>query len=462
MEPGIAALTLSAVAASWKVVRLRLAAANGVAVDSHDTDVEDTGLAGNAPAPPVPPPGTLGDRSQTPGDRLNGAPDDRVVRIMMLGFSASGKSVFLTGMWHYFVYGDGDGIRFKTDEPSALYLNRSCHELLKGSVPKRTATTREWKFTVQARGLSSNLTDAFTLVYVDYEGAELDRIFEDPDDVATPLERKDSRVRQAIDEYDVIMAMLDGAKIAEIMRDAPDPEYAVWLEELFFLIAGQGDKPVHLILTKFDLLDGRYTLGQIVEKLRSRCQPFDQFCACPSIGKKRLIPVAALGANGFVGKGSDGTMQINTAVKWDSTSVARPLVCTLPDVLETELAKVGGAAPGYRPTPQGRGLRWENYSQALYWAASIFTADASIAKGPIDLSANATAAALIHLSRLLTQHDSKIPGSRFPWRRPRHATATSDVATALEHIISSWSARARYAARDEQNGIILKPHETEE
>ena len=444
MEPGIAAITLSAVAASWKMVRPRPASANGVAVDLGDPGPEDTGLAGNRPVP----------APRVPGDR--------VVCIMMLGFSASGKSVFLAGMWHYFVYGDGDGIKFATDDSSAEALNGYCRELLKGKVPTRTATTREWNFTVQARGLANNLIDAFTLVYVDYEGAELDRLFETPDDATAPPERKDSRVRQAIEEYDVIMGMLDGAKIAEIMRDSGDPEYAVWLEQLFFLIAGQSDKPVHLILTKCDLLDGQYTLGEIVEKLRGKYQPFDQFCSFPRMGKKRLIPVAALGTNGFVSKGADGVMKINTAVKWDSTSVARPLVCTLPDVLETELAKLGGAAPGYRPTPRSKGLYWENYSQALRWAASIFAVDASIAKGPIDLSVNATAAALIHLSKLLASHESKIPGSRFPWRRSKHAIATSDVATALEHIITRWSARARFVARDERHGIILKPHETEE
>ncbi len=463
MEPHILPVILSALAASWRVVRPRLAA-NGVAVDFNGTEAEDADLAEDrtgVPSAPTPP-GAVGWPRETPGIRLPADRHDRLVRIMMLGFSASGKSTFLAGMWHYFGYGDGDGIKFATDEYSAQYLNWYCRELITGRMPTQTATTKEWSFTVQARGLSNNLTDAFTLIYIDYDGHELDRPFEAPGDATAPLERPDPRVRQAIDEYDVIMGMLDGAKIAEIMRDNPDPHYAVWLEQLFFLIAGQGDKPVHLLLTKFDLLEGRYTLGQIVEKLRSKYQPFEQFCDFPRMGKKRLIPVAALGTNGFAREGADGKMEINPAVKWDSRSVERPLVCTLPDVLETELAKVGRAAPGYRPTPQSKGLRWENYSQALYWAVSIFTVDTSIAKGPIDLSANTTAAALVHLARLLTQHESRKPGSRLPWRRPKHATATSDVATALEHIISSWSARARYFAKDEKHGGILKPRETEE
>jgi hypothetical protein len=357
---------------------------------------------------------------------------DRVVRIMTLGFPESGKSTFLAAMWHYFGYGDCDGIIFSTDENSARYLNGYCRELIQGSVAGKIPTTKEWKFTVQAPGLSNNLTDTFTLTYIDYDGNS---------------------------EYDVMMGLLDGAKIAELMRDNPDPEYAEWLDQLFFLIAGQGDKPVHLLLTKFDLLDGRYTLGQIAEKLRSKHQPFDRYCDVPRMGKKRLIPVAALGTNGFIRQGPDGSIEINTAVRWDSGSVERPLVCTLPDVLETALAKLGSAAPGYLPTPQSRGLRWEDYPQALYWAASSFTLDTPIAKGYIDLTAGTTAAALIHLTKLLAQHDSKNPVPRVPWRRQKPPSAASDVAAALEHIIWCWSARARCLAKDEKHGYMLKPHE---
>jgi Double-GTPase 1 len=457
MELGVLAATLSAVTVPWKAIHTR-PPVDGMTPDSdNDTDNDtDTGIriAGNGRAQP----GVF----TLPIAPVPSDPCDRVVRIMMLGFSTSGKSTFLAGMWHYFAYGDGDGIQFATDEHSARYLNSCCRELLRGKLPSQTLNTREWSFTVRARGLSSNLTDAFRLVYVDYDGKQLGRLFEDPDDDSAPAEGADSRVRQVIDEYDVIMGMLDGARIAEIMRDAPDPEYAVWLEQLFFLIAGQNDKPVHLVLTKYDLLDGRYTLGEIVEKLRGRYGPFDQFCSFPSIGRKRLIPVAALGTNGFVQAEADGSMRINTAMKWDSRSVERPLVCALPDVLETELAKVGRVAPGYRPTAQSRMLHWDNYSQALAWAVSIFAVDASIAKGPIDLSANATAAALIHLTKLLAQHESRIPGSRLSRWRPRRATAISDVAAALEHIISSWSARARYVAKDEKHGSYLKPRDTED
>ena len=447
MEPHLTAIILGA-AMSWRAIRPRTGVADEIVADFNEHDVEYV-TADSRPMPPSPP------------EPSGGEPSERVVRIMMLGFSASGKSTFLAAMWHYFGYGDCDGIIFSTDENSARYLNGHCRELINGRLPSETATTKEWKFTVQARGLSKNLTDTFTLTYIDYDGHELGGIFSDPDDVTAPIEGSDSRVRRAISEYDVIMGLLDGEKVAEIMRDNPDPEYAVWLEELFFLIAGQGDKPVHLLLTKFDLLDGRYTLGQIAEKLRSRYSPFDQYCNFPRIGKKRLIPVASLGTNGFVRPGPDGSMEINTAVKWDSRSVERPLVCTLPDVLETALAKLDSAAPGYRPNPQSRGLRWENYSQALYWAASIFTVDASIAKGYIDLTASTTAAALVHLTKLLAQDESKIPVPRIPWRRQKPPSAASDVAAALEHVISCWSERARYLAKDDKHGFILMPHENE-
>ncbi|HEX4089531.1 MAG TPA: hypothetical protein VHZ33_12500 [Trebonia sp.] len=198
---------------------------------------------------------------------------DRDVRIMVLGFPASGKSTFLAAVWHYFGYGDCDGIMFSTDENTARYLNGYCRELMQGSLPAKTPVTREWSFTIQARGRSGALADTVTLTYADYA---------------------DYAGHKA---GDLVVGLLDGAKIAAIMRDDPDQEYAVWLDRLFLVMAGQGDKPVQLLLTKFDLLHGRYTLGQIVGKLRRCHRPFDRYCQFTGMGKRRLIAVAALGTN---------------------------------------------------------------------------------------------------------------------------------------------------------------------
>jgi hypothetical protein len=385
----------------------------------------------------------------------------RVVRIMMLGFAGSGKTTFLAGMWQYFSFGARDGVIFKTDDASEKILNGHCDRIQMGTVPPPTPNTKEWNFTVRAKGLSGNFTDAFTLTYVDYDGHQLDLFFESLDGGSVTADPPDSRVRQAMDQYDVIMGVLDGAKIAGIMHNRPDPEYRMWLQRLFRFIARQSDKTVHLVLTKHDLLKD-FSLGKIIEELRSGYPPFNQFCDFPGTGKRRLIAVAALGTNDFARQASDGDMELDPAVGWECESVERPLVCTLPDVLDGALEKLRKAAPGYRPSPQSSGLSWNNYAPALYWAASLFVVDAQniLKAGPIDLSMSATVAALAHLAKLLAQQESGAPGSRFSLRRPTPTAATTEAAKALEHIISSWSARAKEFAKDDKHMAVLGPRET--
>jgi Double-GTPase 1 len=386
----------------------------------------------------------------------------RVVRVMMLGFSQSGKTTFLASMWRYFSLGAEGEIRFTTDESSARTLNGYVHQIMANKFQSGTGTSREWHFTVQARGLSENMVDTFTLTYVDYAGEDLDKFYEPIDEKSAVGEPMDPRVRRAIDEYDVIMGMLDGEKIADMMHDHTDLAYRLWLEKLFYFIASQPDKTVHLVLTKHDLLQ-EYTLGEIKEKLLKNYASFRQFYNFRRNGKKRLIAVAAFGTKGFVHRTPEGKMELNPNADWEPDSVERPLVCTLPDILGAELEKWRKSTPSNRDAAQHKKGSWDSYSQVLYWVASLFVLDRQVVMaGPVELSATATVAALAHLAKLLAQQESRIPGSRLPWRRRPPTAATSEVSRALERIIATWAERSSEFARDKRCTIVLDPSEAEE
>lgn len=403
--------------------------------------------------------------SSAVGDSGFDAPQaiERGIKVMMVGFAGSGKSTFLAAMWQYFSSEGRSGIIFTTDDGSRRELDRYCHDILDGRLPAQDiGATREWKFTVRAEGLSGNLTDTFTLSYFDYPGDQLDRFFQLPRDNAS-AEPADPQVLAALEQYDVITGILDGDKIFEIMQDRMSSDYSKWLYKLFRLISMKGDKTVHLVLTKHDRLIGKYTLEQIVAKLRGQYLPFDQFCESQRTKhtRKRLIAVAALGVNTFATRADNGAVVLHPEAKWDFTDARRPIVCTLPDAIEGELRKLRGAAPGFRPSPASRGLNWRVYP-LLAWAAEVFASDVDM-KFPLDhaIDLSLSASALMHLFRLVAQEkEFRIPGSRRSLRRRTPATATSDRAKALEAIITEWTEDAQRIALDQTACYILRPRET--
>jgi hypothetical protein len=430
--------------------------------------------AGGVPAPPG-----CSQLAWPDGGDGHGEPQslERGIKVMMVGFTQSGKSTFLAAMWQYFSSEGASGIVLTTDRESEQRLDRVCHEILRGNLPAQSPATREWKFTVRAVGLSGNLVDVFTLSYVDYPGDELERLFELPDDNIRE-EPPDERVRTALEEYDIITGVLDGDKILDIMDGNLTAEYSTWLYKLFRLISTRGDKTVHLVLTKHDRLAGKYTLEQIVAKLRSQYMPFDQFCESQRTKhtRKRLIAVAALGTNGFI-TAQDGKPVLNPKVSWEYSDAERPIVCTLPDALEGELRKLDTAAPGFCASPTSGRLNWGVYPIAA-WAAEAIASDIDMnfpLDHAIDFSVSATI--LMQLFRLVTRQIGTrqattrptvagwIPGAvriRGAGRALRGRTAlaaTSDRAMAMETIITEWSRRAQRIAEDKTACHILRPRE---
>jgi GTPase SAR1 family protein len=368
---------------------------------------------------------------------------ERSVKVLMLGFSDSGKTTFLTCMWKHFK-GTKDGIRFRTNRQSDIELNRSYENLRRrGTFPDSTPDTEPITFTVRAP-VADRMIDVFTLTYIDYDGDLLDKWYEAgaAGDTARDL------IESYINDAHVLLGVLDGAKIADMMDRKIDPDYAIWLSRLFSFIQEQDNKTVHLVVTKYDLLskyEGQRGLEEIIAKL-NEYEPFRQFRDFPRPGKIRLIPVAALGTRGFI-RQENGVQVTDTESDLQPDDTEFPLACTLPDVLDTELARLKSAAPGYKQRSGGATPRWENY-RLLHWVAALIAVElvpVSIPLAPFGHMALVMpmTETFNYLARLVGQGGGLLPASLLRWRRDRKLQVKTDDAEALEHVIKSWSKKIK-------------------
>lgn len=94
------------------------------------------------------------------------------------------------------------------------------------------------------------------------------------------------------------------------------------------------NKPVNLILTKWDILEDHYTFRQVVERLL-QINTFANFVGSQRVlGTCRLIPVSSVGL-GFVREDGDSMRKIPGKVI-NPVRVEVPVACALPDALVTQ------------------------------------------------------------------------------------------------------------------------------
>ena len=56
---------------------------------------------------------------------------------------------------------------------------------------------------------------------------------------------------------------------------------------------------MHIVITKWDLIAGQFKLEDVITRLKEDTQ-FENLLEAPRTGGARVIPVSALGLNGFV------------------------------------------------------------------------------------------------------------------------------------------------------------------
>jgi len=252
------------------------------------------------------------------------------INVMVLGFPESGKTVLLTTMYHQLSIPGSAGFYLHAKDDSKHNELMGLYKQIadpKERFPDPTISNIiEWEFSglIKSVGMHYN---PLKFTYSDYSG-----------ELAKNLLKKDytaleTQFANRLKDADVVLSILDGQKILNLMKGATKGDFYAQLQMMLNIMTTR-EKPVHFILTKWDLLCGKYQLEEIIEQLEN-FDPFRNFLAShTALSKLRLIPVSSVGTK-FV-REENGTMQKIT----DATAeicpfqAEMPIACILPDLIE--------------------------------------------------------------------------------------------------------------------------------
>ncbi|WP_433017288.1 hypothetical protein [Kribbella sp. CA-294648] len=314
-----------------------------------------TRLAGAPPAPtptPAPTPATAtGPATATPATRLAGAPAPRRTaetavdhtpphfRVVALGVAGSGKTVYLSSMFHTVnVPAPGRTYFLETNAAHRVYLSKVFDEVSDTSEPwprgTRTGETRELDFDCVSFDAGVRHT-VFRISYLDYAGELLES---EQEAGSTALADLESRIRSAHG----LLCMLDGYRVLQYLRNEPAGRryFRSQIQPMTGIMAG-ASCPIHFVLTKWDLVRGfgepadadENTRLDLVRDALLETAHLRALIETHTFAHRviRLIPVSAVGPHfaqmdqqGHVLKLPDGEV--------DPTNVEVPLTAILPDL----------------------------------------------------------------------------------------------------------------------------------
>jgi len=259
--------------------------------------------------------------------------------LAVVGFEASGKTVYIGSMFNKLRIPDASGVFLDTAPENAgklLALYNTTADTDK-EFPNSTNKGEliDWPFTAKVRS-ATGVTDIGNFSYLDFAGESLRDLY-----TAAP-NPETQRLYARFKGADILMAALDGLQVKRYMENRPLPGFDADLGTLLSLLSNH-HKAVNLILTKWDILEDQYTFRQVVERL-FQIDQFARFVASQRIvGICRLIPVSSVGP-GFVREDGNAMRKIPGKVI-NPVRVEVPIACALPDALTTQRRKPGSTSP---------------------------------------------------------------------------------------------------------------------
>ncbi|NEU76699.1 hypothetical protein PI95_030375 [Hassallia byssoidea VB512170] len=248
-------------------------------------------------------------------------------KIITLGASGAGKTVFLASMFKALSTQKNSSFKLDVEEPDKRkLLNSTYTQILTGDTwPPGTKNISEWTFTCQVQTEDFDKYNACQFTYFDYAGGRLTDIEEDED------------LENVVQQADTVLGLLDGQKIYAWLNGSDQLRANVFLSTDLPNILKRMQKltvPVHFVITKWDVLDQKFTLSQIREKLLT-IPAFAQLIK--SRGEAgyivRIIPVSAIGLE-FATLQPDGSMKKNPGKIPFPFLLEAPISCVLPDRLQ--------------------------------------------------------------------------------------------------------------------------------
>ncbi|MDZ8184162.1 MAG: hypothetical protein RMX96_04770 [Nostoc sp. ChiSLP02] len=261
--------------------------------------------------------------------------------IITLGSSGSGKTIFLASLFKVFSIQGKFGFSLDTqDRTKRITLNKIYHDLTTGEEwPSGTKNISEWVFTGYVNNSEISKIPAFKITYIDYKGGLI------TDQESSESEKEYggyNDLETYVKEADAVLGILDGQKLLYFMQDLTSNVVLRWLNQDLPALMQIVDKcnkyiPVHFIITKWDLLEGSYSLADVKNRLLDKVPEFHNVVenrikvGCPV----RLIPVSSLG-KGFAVLQSNGQMKKVSANPPHPINVEFPLAFALTDKLQNQ------------------------------------------------------------------------------------------------------------------------------
>lgn len=249
-------------------------------------------------------------------------------KVLILGPRGSGKTVFLCSMYYQLSMATSTNFYVETTNAfkGKLLKNNFIGLLTKWPDANVFAEMDEWEFKCFVKTPKKNFP-TFSVTYYDYSGGRITEAIDD-----------EGEFQEIVENADIILGLIDGDKL---FNDADQNDIKLMFELDMVItelnnrhIAG---KPVHLVISKWDMLHNRnITISQVREKLL-KYPMFAQFAENIKANGDfiRLIPVSSVGFN-FAEKVNED-MRIKPNATLNPYNVDVPLALALLDPMQTKL-----------------------------------------------------------------------------------------------------------------------------
>jgi Double-GTPase 2 len=225
------------------------------------------------------------------------AEEEFVYKVFVLGARGSGKTVFLASLYNKLSVQDGDNRYFvqPTSEKQRSSLVKAFEQIANPNANWPAGTSKIDEYVFRCLHEAPGRVEPFSLFafkYLDYPGGYVtDDMGEAHDDRALDIETQ-TEVAHAI------LVLLDGQKIYEQLEeyDGAGPSIDYDLNSIVPRLSAGAKKPVHFLVTKWDVLQGLHNLEAVRQQLLKN-QAFANF-----VQQRRkesmpvhLVPVSAVG-----------------------------------------------------------------------------------------------------------------------------------------------------------------------
>ncbi len=260
----------------------------------------------------------------------------KTYKILTLGASGAGKTVFFASMFKYLSIQREHGFYLEVEhDRERKILNAIYTELIAGGIwPKGTKSNEisEWTYTCLVKNPNLDYFPVAQFTYFDYAGGRF-----------TEMDVDDTELQDIIKQADTILGLLDGKNIRDLMTKENQVYVNAFLtKDLPNIIKWMFacGVPINFVVSKWDLLENNFSLKQIRNRLLEIPQLKDLIRQRNQEGYPvRLIPVSSVGT-GFARPKPDGSMEKIPGSIPHPFQVEVPIACVLPDEFKAKPSEV--------------------------------------------------------------------------------------------------------------------------